>query len=84
MSFKTKFKMFKEDIKKWMSFKILNKMDVINIFTFLIDKDILSADELNETKYALNNRFYFIKTEIQIENKPKKFTLNIKRKTNGK
>ena len=81
MSFKTKFKMFKEDIKKWISFKILNKMDGINIFTFLIDKDILSADELNETNYALNNRFYFIKVPIQTENEPVEVTLNIEKET---
>ena len=84
MSFKTKFKMFKDNIKKWISFKILNKMDAVNIFTFLIDKDILSTDEINNTKYVLNNRIYFIKIQFQIENKSKKFTLNIKRKLNGK
>lgn len=77
MSIKTKFKLFKDDIKKWVSFKILNKMDVINIFTFLIDKDILSTDEINNTKYVLNNRMYFIKYEFKTENKPE-------RKLNGK
>lgn len=79
--FKTKFKMLKEDIKKWMSFKILNKMDVINIFHFLIDKDILSTDEINGTDYVLNNRLYFIKVPIQTENEPKEVTLNIEKET---
>lgn len=81
MSIKTKFKLFKEDIKKWISFKILNKMDVINIFSFLVDKDILSTDEINGTKYVLNNRLYFIKVQIQTENKPVEVTLNIEKET---
>ena len=81
MSFKTKFKMFKEDIKKWISFKILNKIDVINIFSFLIDKDILSTDEVNGTNYVLNKRLYFIKVPIQTENEPVEVTLNIEKET---
>lgn len=81
MSFKTKFKMFKEDIKNWISFKILNKIDVVNIFSFLIDKDILSTDEVNRTNYVLNKRLYFINVPIQTENESVEVTLNIEKET---
>lgn len=76
-----KIKVVKDKIKRWATSKIIKHLNVEEILSFLIDKKVFTTDEINNTKYCLNNRLYFIEVNYQdVSKKPKPFTLTIKRK----
>ena len=74
-----KIKAIKNRIKKWVTGKIIKHLDIENILTFLIDKKVFTTDEINNTKYCLNNRLYFIEVNYQDVTKPKPFTLTVRK-----
>lgn len=76
-----KLKAVKDRMKKWIISKIIKRIDVESILTFLINEKVFTTDEINNMKYCLNNRLYFVELNYQdMSKKPEPFTLTIKRK----
>lgn len=60
-----KLKAVKDRMKKWIISKIIKRIDVESILTFLINEKVFTTDEINNTKYCLNNRLYFVELNYQ-------------------